>query len=427
MYPSAFCGNEVRAFGTRDPRLLLIAILALTTELCTAGEWSGKAVFRNGAGLAGPNESHRVLNDNLLELGWETTRGLGWSLETRARLRYEDELERDPFRDFSIRQLVVSRETPDWSISLGKQDFVWGKMDAFPLLDVVNPRDVREFVLDDEARSRISVWAGSATYYWNSQSLQLVVVPDMETNRLPDPGGRFDLAATRLPAGVELRINTPNQPENYPKNWEAGVKWTGRAGPWELSSLVYHGWSNQPVYFTEVTGPTTLSVSPTSVRQTLIGVCGDVPYGSVVWRFEALHTQDGYRSFTDNADLPEQRKQSETHVAFGMDWTPQNMLAGWQVFQFENEGEAANLATPSGSYASAVLEKYWLQRQLKLRVFGMSALKKNDYLLTAELHYQFRGRYEFTIAGDWMGGNSSGFFGQFDDRDRLTVSFSIKL
>ncbi|WP_435103181.1 hypothetical protein [Arhodomonas sp. AD133] len=430
MYRSGSCGVEP---DSRPPRvyacLMLVLVAGITTgtsQPCRANGIHGEILYRGGVGLTGPGEGKAVLSDKLVELGWETSAGLGWNLAATGWYRHEDRIEPDTYEKASIRRLELSRDSLDWSVSLGKQNVVWGKMDAFPLLDVVNPRDTREFVLDDEVRTRMPLWLGTASYYRGDQEIQVVLVPDLETGRVPDRDARFDPTQGRLPVGVELDLESVAEPDETPDNWEVGVKWTGRAGPWELSALAYRGWSNQPVYFTEISGANTLRVTPRAVRQSLFGISGDAPYGSTVWRFELLYTPNGYRSFIDANGVPVQREQDAVHAALGMDWTPNNWLIGGQVFHFEDDGEPANLAMPSGNYASGVIERYWLQRRLKLRVFTMVGLDQTDHWVTAELRYRLHGRYELTVGGDWLGGDQDGFFGQFDDGDRLTAEISVQ-
>ena len=47
-------------------------------------------------------------------------------------------------------------DAADWKI--GKQQVVWGEADGLKLLDVINPQNFREFILDDFDDSRIPLW-----------------------------------------------------------------------------------------------------------------------------------------------------------------------------------------------------------------------------------------------------------------------------
>jgi hypothetical protein len=426
MYPSVFYGNKTKPIIDLI-KFLSFLILGIIVVTCIAGEWSGEALYRSGIGLSEPDRGDIVLNDSLLEIGWKTAESLGWNFAAKARYRHEDRLEPDTFEEFTLRRFVISHEATDWGLSIGKQAVVWGKMDGFPLLDIINPRNTREFVLDDEARSRIPLWLAEASYYWRDQSLEFIVVPELEPNRVPQPGGVFDPIQAKLPQGIDLRLSPLREPEQSRDNWEFGLKWSGRVGVWELSSVVFHGWSNQPVYFTKVADTHTLTVEPELVRQTLIGVSGDAPYGSTVWRFEAVYTPDDFRTFTTDSGIPVQRRQSSVHMAVGMDWTPNNWLLGGQFFHFEDDGEDAGLAIPSGDYITAVVQKFWLQRRLKMRLFTMRSVDRSDHWLSTKLSYDIKGRYQLTLRGDWFGGEKSGFFGQFNDRDRLMFAVSVKL
>jgi len=46
-----------------------------------------------------------------------------------------------------------------FALRLGKQQIVWGETDGLKLLDVMNPQNFREFILDEFEDSRLPLWS----------------------------------------------------------------------------------------------------------------------------------------------------------------------------------------------------------------------------------------------------------------------------
>jgi len=68
---------------------------------------------------------------------------------------------------------------------LGRQQNVWGKADGLKVLDLVNPQDFRELILDDFDDSRIPLWAVNAEIPVAEVVVPLVWIPeDCEAHKL---------------------------------------------------------------------------------------------------------------------------------------------------------------------------------------------------------------------------------------------------
>jgi hypothetical protein len=108
---------------------------------------------------------------------------------------------RDQFNDNTFKQIVkelyVDINTPALDIRIGKQMIVWGEIDGFRLLDLVNPFDLREFILDDYEDSRIAQWSIDAKWRFMpskpDQFLEFVFIPDFEANQLMREGSQWEV------------------------------------------------------------------------------------------------------------------------------------------------------------------------------------------------------------------------------------------
>ena len=79
-----------------------------------------------------------------------------------------------------VRECYLDLYTGPFDIRLGKQQIVWGETDAFKILDIINPQDIRHFNQDLWEDSRITLWGAKIDYNTTLNSaLQLVVLPDI--------------------------------------------------------------------------------------------------------------------------------------------------------------------------------------------------------------------------------------------------------
>jgi hypothetical protein len=82
---------------------------------------------------------------------------------------------------------------------LGKQQVVWGEADGLKLLDVINPQNFREFILDDFDDSRIPLWMANVEYTVGDNSLiQILWIPDTTTHELAPAHSPFAFTSPAL-------------------------------------------------------------------------------------------------------------------------------------------------------------------------------------------------------------------------------------
>src|SRR6059036_287106 len=100
--------------------------------------------------------------------------------------RYPANVERDQKTQVSLREALLTVGHGDFDVRLGRQQIVWGEAISVFVTDVVNPKDLREFVLPDFSELRIPIWAVDATYRLaEGVSVEGVWTPDTMPNRLP--------------------------------------------------------------------------------------------------------------------------------------------------------------------------------------------------------------------------------------------------
>jgi len=80
-----------------------------------------------------------------------------------------------------------------FDLRVGKQQIVWGQSLGLRVLDAVNAQEYREFLLEDFIDARIPTFGARLETPVGDWSLDAFVVPDFESNRLPDPSSEFAL------------------------------------------------------------------------------------------------------------------------------------------------------------------------------------------------------------------------------------------
>lgn len=363
-----------------------------------------------------------------------------WSVTAIGRFRVETELEPETEREADLRELYATYEGRSFSLKLGRQQVVWGKTDGLRLLDVVNPLELRGFILEDYVDIRIPLWMANLELFRGDGSLQLLVIPDLTFDDPAAPGGelfvRPSLPAGRQgPAGPDVpavEVRPVEEPASRPESWVYGLRWAGRAGPWDLTANALYGWAHRPVLFRglvqgpEPGSPAVLEVTPRIPRRRLVGVSGDRPLGATVLRFEATWTPDAYREVAGpggSGGSARPVRHDLLSYALGLDWLGSGWLVSGQLFHERVlDPEDGFVDDRDAGYGTLLVERRLRADRLTLGLFGAHGIGSPELWLSPRISYRFFGRLEVELSADLLDGDPAGLFGQFADRDRVTLT-----
>jgi hypothetical protein len=242
-FDAFLAGNQRVGFRHRDYRVLQSQSLL---EL--------EARYRVSPGVEITSINH-LLYDSAYDLQDET--GL-YADRTDETFRIYDDANR------IVRELYLSYRTARLDLIIGKQQIVWGKMDG-RYIDVINAIDQRESVQleasDYEAR-RLPVWMANVTYLFGRSSLNLLWIPDFESDRNPVYGSPWfsplvppdDAVAWTRPDILNGRTNllgdtiqhrsTPNW--GHFSNHEVAVRLDVTMGALTWGLIYYYAWDRRP-------------------------------------------------------------------------------------------------------------------------------------------------------------------------------------
>ena len=228
--------------------------------------------------------------------------------------------------ELELRELYLELQTGDTWWTVGKQQIVWGKADGLKVLDVVNPQDLREFILEDFEDSRIPLWSVRAEMPVGPATFEWVWIPDRTYHLLPETGALFEPSSPRLvpplPEGIPVRISPARRPDRLLEDSDVGLRVSAFVGGWDLTFNYLYHYDDLPVPYRSVslseTGPT-IQVIPRYERTHLIGGTFANAFGDLTLRGELGYSTDRYLAVNDPNDLNGVARSGELSVVLGID------------------------------------------------------------------------------------------------------------
>lgn len=151
----------------------------------------------------------------------------------------------------AIRDLYVETVGENRVIRIGKQQIAWGRLDGLEVLDILNPRDFREFILEDLDEARIGLWSLYVDQALGDWRAELAVIPDATGHAVPERGSWFELRAPRFRYGSDVDIPPPAvttvTPGFAPDAAGVGIRVSRRFGRTGSSFVAYSGMDPEPL------------------------------------------------------------------------------------------------------------------------------------------------------------------------------------
>jgi len=121
-------------------------------------------------------------------------------------------------RDFYI-DGVVSKS---FQVKLGRQIIAWGESESTQIIDMANPRDLREMGMVDLEDARVPVTASKFSFLTGQWELNLVAIHEIRSNKIPAEGSEFDLFQGLRNSGIQLEDE--EVPESNSENTEYMIR-----------------------------------------------------------------------------------------------------------------------------------------------------------------------------------------------------------
>lgn len=370
-----------------------------------------------------------------------------WDLTVIPRVRYDvfDELEPDQpeqnsistlsrrlfvgdHADIELREFYVQNIIRDVYVTLGKQQVVWGKADGLRVLDVVNPFDFREFILDDFEDSRIPLWMANLEIPIRDATLQLLWIPDLTYHQLPEDGAAYEFVSNvpQPTPGIPTIVEDVDRPDNWITDSDVGARLSWFWKGWDLSLNYLYHYDDIPVLYRQLqitpSGPRVV-VSPEYERTHLLGGTFSNAFGDLTFRGEFGYSTDKYYSTTDPTDLDGVHETDEFGYVLGFDWYGfSDTLLSVQFFQNILMDDATGLLRDEvENNASFLVRRDFWNDTLEVSNLLVHSLNNDDGFNRSKVKYAWRDDISLWAGVDVLYGTKEGLFGQFEENSRVLV------
>ncbi|MDX8389387.1 MAG: DUF1302 family protein [Mariprofundaceae bacterium] len=336
----------------------------------------------------------------------------------------------EPIKDFyrygsELKEAYLLYAGDDFDFRLGKQQIVWGKTDGLRLLDIANPLDYREFILDDFLDLRIGLWAARLNYYaymaGQEHEFELLFIPDLQMAKFAPFGSRWGFQPTAFPKGIEVRPLPEEHPKRSLANSELGAAWRSRVAGWDLSLNWFYGWQDTPNIEKNLQN-NTLAIRPRHFKMNTFGASLSNALAAFVLRAElGVNVGEGIDRYGLTPDTSIIRKNT-FNAAIAIDynqyhWTISPQLFMRHIFSWE----PTLIESKNSGFVSLRLATDFMNEKLKPEVIALWDWDAYGWLLRPSIEYLYSDTITTSLAADIFGG-TKGFFGQFADNDRLSIA-----
>jgi len=323
-----------------------------------------------------------------------------------------------------LRDAYVDLRVPIGKFRLGKQQIVWGSLDGLKVLDALNPQSFEEFILDDFEDSRIGLWSAYADLSLLDWRFELAYIPDTTTHFLPANGAFFALSAPRFQFGaIEPSADVA---QRFVGSEDEDGTIAGRlsryVGGVDLQLIAVSGLDPEPLgrFAADGTVPT---LELFHERRSLYGLALEGSRGRLVMRGELSYSPDRRFNRRVTGELAD-TKLEQWRGALGLDIAvPGGIFVNLQYLRDQLVNAPTDIVRPeTDEILTVFVRKRFAYDTVSVDARWYNSLREGDDLLRLELNYQFSDRGTIEAAIDQFFGTERGIFGQFRDRDRVSLT-----
>jgi len=333
--------------------------------------------------------------------------------------------------DLELRELYLDAEWGGAYWRLGKQQIVWGQADGLRVLDVINPLELREFVLPEFEDRRIPLWTANVEVplgeVWTAQFL---LIPDQTYDELAEFGGSFEIRSPLLvptpSADVPVSVLQLDKPKRLIKDADTGARFSAFIGGWDVSLNYLYHYQDQPVLY-QFLDDSAAVIAPTYERTHLFGGSVSNVFGDITFRAELGYSTDRYFLSNDPADVGGIERSGEYSYVVGFDYQGwRDWFVSTQLFQSVVSRDSPGMIREEiETSATFLLRRNFLNDSLLAEALLIQSMDRDDGVLQLSLEYEWSTNIQITFASDSFFGSSAGLFGQFDDKDRVSVGIEF--
>lgn len=327
--------------------------------------------------------------------------------------------------ELELREFYIDTSLGNGYLRLGKQQIVWGQADGLRVLDVVNPFNFREFILDDFEDRRIPLWSVNLEVPLHEVTAQFIWIPDQTYDQFPKAGATYAIRSPRFiptpPPGSPVILVEADKPNRFFADSDVGLRLSAFTGGWDLTlSYLYH-YQDRAVLFQHQQGNNIL-IEPDYKRSHLLGATFSNAFGSLTLRGEIGYSTDKYFQGPGGP-----QRSDELSYVLGLDYSGiEDSFISVQFFQSILTHYRHDIARDKvDNQMTLLLERNFMNDTLKASFLLIQSLNDGDGAAQFDLDYDYQDNIIFKIGADIFYGTPTGLFGQFSRTDRLTIAIEF--
>jgi hypothetical protein len=328
--------------------------------------------------------------------------------------------------DTDLREFYLDADWGGLYWRLGRQQIVWGQADGLRILDVINPQELREFILPKFEDSRIPLWITNVEILISDDwTAQLLIIPDQTYADLARPGTSFSMRSPQVipetPSGLPVKFEQEKRPGRTFKDADAGARLSAFVGGWDVSLNYLYHYQDQAVLFRQIT-ETGIEVTPSYERTHLVGGSFSNVFGDTTFRSEVGYSSDRFFLTNDSSDNDGVFSTGEFSYVLGIDYQGwRDWFVSGQLFQSILADPAHDMTREKSEInATFLLRRYFMNESLKVDALLIQNLNRSDGVLQTSMEYEWSTNITLTLGADIFFGSSAGLYGQFEEKSRIT-------
>lgn len=331
----------------------------------------------------------------------------------------------------TLQELYLDWQMGSGLLRLGKQQVAWGETDGMRVLDLVNPLDLSEFVLAPFDEIRIPVWMLNYSWIGEEYAYQFLFIPD--TTRSYVPNGRFQpssplvtpVLAPSQAAGAQVPVIYPDPGgRSGLKHADLGLRLGRSLAGRDLNLILLRQQSHEylAVASLDATGQIR-TLTPTYFMRHLAGVSYSEALDEFVFRAELSYSPREYFYQRIPGRGSGLNRRAEWRYAAALDWYGMDDgLLSMQLLQSVLAGSATALVRDRvDTSLSLALSQNFLNQIYRLDLSLIHSLNQKDGLLRASVLWNTTDHLSISLGVDSFYGEATGLFGQFRERDRVSL------
>jgi len=421
-----------------DFKLTVLLCLSLVTEVALSYEetFVDSAVTLSSEWAYATENSRTQKLETLIKPELEADLGSDTKLTAIARLRNdrENQIDAGDRSDAELREFYIETRIGRSFLTLGKQQIVWGKADGLKVLDVVNPQNWREFILDDFDESRIPLWAVNTEIPIANITLQLLWLPDQTYHKFAEQGDLYQFSSALLvpqtPMGIDVVLAAEERPDNTIQDADWGMRLSTFWDGWDLTFNYLYHYDDKPVLHRQLSltpsGPVA-TITPRYERSHLIGTTFSNAFGDLTLRGEVGYSLNRYISTNSVSDNDGVIKTDELAYVLGLDWFGfSDTLLSTQLFQSNlNNHHIGMLRDERDTTLTFLIKRDYMNETLTTELLWLHNLDLDDGLARPKATFQLNDEVSVWLGADLFYGDQTGLFGQFKHHDRVVSAIEV--